>query len=120
MSLPGYVPAVDEVPESEHPTVGDGAPADLVPYPGMGVSYVANSEQETYAYDKRFYCFVEGRWFRADAAQGPWGPLSMKYVPVALYRVRGHLPPALERRERERQKAARVALVSLNTAAAKK
>jgi hypothetical protein len=112
MSLPDYMPAEIEVPTDERPTTGDGAAPELVPYPGLGVSYVANAAQETYSYDERFYCIVEGRWFRAKSAQGPWGPLSMKYVPVALYRVRGHLPPALERRVRAEQNAKQVALVS--------
>ncbi|MHC4848265.1 MAG: hypothetical protein ACYTEG_07410 [Planctomycetota bacterium] len=89
------------------------APMTIPDYePELGVSYVANVEEETYRYHDRFYCFVDGRWFRADAMSGPWGRLSMKYVPVAIYRVRGHLPPALEKRARSENKQARVSLVS--------
>jgi len=109
--MPAYEPAssldvVTRRPESVY------FEPELVPYPGLGVNYVANVEEETYAYQDRFYCFLGGRWFQADAMSGPWDRLSMKYVPVAIYRVRGHLPPALDRKAREERKTAELSLVS--------
>ena len=110
ISMPEYEPAPEEAvarrPESVY------FEPELVPYPGLGVNYVANVEEETYAYQDRFYCFLSGRWFRADAMSGPWDRLSMKYVPVAIYRVRGHLPPALDKQARAQRKEAELSLVS--------
>ena len=112
MTIPDYEPEDEVVSIDAHPrTIADLEP-ELVEYPGLGVSYVANVEEETYRYHERFYCFVDGRWFRADAMSGPWDLLSMKYVPVAIYRVRGHLPPALEKRARAENKQPRISLVS--------
>jgi hypothetical protein len=113
MTIPAYQPETEAVAIDARPrSIADLEP-QLVEYPGLGVSYVANVEEETYCYHERFYCFVDGRWFNADTIGGPWDLLSMKYVPVAIYRVRGHLPPALEKRQRDANREARISLVSL-------
>jgi hypothetical protein len=112
ISIPPYRPDVASVPADAKPRAIEGVEPQLVEYPGLGVQLVANVEEETYCYHERFYCFVDGRWFRADALGGPWDVLSMKYVPVAIYRVRGHLPPELEKEARERNRAAKISLVS--------
>jgi len=111
ISMPDYEATLPEVSATETPRAVYFEP-DLVPYPGIGVSYVANVEEETYSYEQRFYCYQSGRWFHAGAMSGPWDQLSMKYVPVAIYRVRGHLPPALEARAREDRANERLSLVS--------
>jgi hypothetical protein len=111
ISMPDYDPGPDEVVVTRRPASVYFEP-ELVPYPGMGVSYVANVAEETYQYEERFYCFLGGRWFKAATMGGPWDALSMKYVPVAIYRVRGHLPPALDDKARAAHKATEVSLVS--------
>lgn len=113
ISLPDYEARLDAVPVDAMPSTSTPKKTVLVPYPGLGVNYVQHAEQETYHYDERYYCYVDGRWFQADSAAGPWGRLSMKYVPVALYRVRGHLPPKLE--ESARKSEPDVALVSFKS-----
>ena len=109
--MPEYEPAALDDAVAKRPESVYFEP-ELVPYPGLGVHYVANVEEETYSYQDRFYCFLSGRWFRADAMSGPWDRLSMKYVPVAIYRVRGHLPPALDEKAREERNSAELSLVS--------
>ena len=111
ISMPDYEATLPEVTAAESPNAVFFEP-DLVPYPGLGVSYVANVKEETYSYEESFYCYRAGRWFHAGAMSGPWDQLSMKYVPVAIYRVRGHLPPALEKRARENRENERLSLVS--------
>jgi len=111
ISLPDYDSATVETASARRPQSVFFEP-ELVPYPGVGVKYVANVEEETYQYRDRFYCFLGGRWFRAEAMGGPWDAVSMKYVPVAIYRVRGHLPPELDEKARADRKAAELSLVS--------
>ena len=111
ISMPDYEASLPEVPPSKAPGAVYFEP-QLVPYPGIGVSFVANVEEETYAYEDGFYCYQAGHWFHASAMSGPWNQLSMKYVPVAIYRVRGHLPPALEQRARQERENERLSLVS--------
>jgi len=74
----------------------------LVPYPGLAVSYVANGDGDVYFCTERFYCYFDGEWFHAASMKGPWNFVEMKYVPGDLFRVRGHLPPALEQPLRAR------------------
>ena len=111
ISLPDYEPSTAETAAARRPESVFFEP-ELVPYPGVGVQYVANVEEETYQYRDRFYCYLSGRWFRAETMGGPWDAVSMKYVPVAIYRVRGHLPPELDEKARAERKAAQVSLVS--------
>ena len=68
--------------------------AQLVPYPGLGVDFVANAEGEVYHYREVFYTYFDGNWFFAQRLRGPWKFIQMKYVPSDLFRVRGHRPPA--------------------------
>jgi len=112
MTIPEYVPEDEVASIDVQPRIVAEIEPELVEYPGLGVQLVANVAEETYCYHDRFYCFVEGRWFRSEAMRGPWGAVSMKYVPVEIYRVRGHLPPSLEEEARERNKSARISLVS--------
>jgi len=111
ISLPDYEPEAEQSAFAKRPESVYFEP-ELVPYPGVGVQFVANVEEETYQYQERYYCFLGGRWFRADTMSGPWNALSMKYVPVAIYRVRGHLPPALEKKAREERNSVELSLVS--------
>ncbi len=74
----------------------------LVPYPGLAVSYVENGDGDVYFCGERFYCYFDGEWFHAESMKGPWNFVEMKYVPGDLFRVRGHLPPALEQPLRAR------------------
>jgi hypothetical protein len=67
----------------------------LVAYPGIEVSWVANADGETYHYRGIYYTFFDGNWFRARNLRGPWSFIEMKYVPSDLFRVRGHRPPTL-------------------------
>jgi len=112
MTLPEYEPHAAAAPAEAKPRVVAELEPELVPYPGVGVSLVANVREEAYCHHGSFYCFLEGRWFRAEEIGGPWEAVAMKYVPVAIYRVRGHLPPELEREAREKNREARVSLVS--------
>lgn len=112
MTIPDYVPKDEVVSIADQPRIVAELEPELVEYPGLGVHLVANVTEETYCYHDRFYCFLQGRWFRAEAIGGPWDAVSMKYVPVAIYRVRGHLPPKLELEAREEGKPARISLVS--------
>lgn len=91
---------VSEAAPEKAPPAQSGQ-ARLVPYPGLDVAYVANGQGEVYHCRKRFYCFFDGSWFRADTLHGPWDFVEMKYVPSDLFRARGHLPPALEQSERD-------------------
>jgi hypothetical protein len=70
--------------------------------------------EETYCYDKNYYCYLGGRWFHAATMAGPWDALSMKYVPVAIYRVRGHLPPELEQQAHDERKRTLISLASFS------
>lgn len=76
------------------PAVKTVAP-QLVPYPGLEVSYVANADGDVYEYRGAFYTYFDGNWFCAQALRGPWTFIEMKYVPSDLYRVRGHKPSQL-------------------------
>ena len=67
----------------------------LVPYAGLEVSYVANTEGDVYGYRGLYYTYFDGSWFCAQALRGPWTFIEMKYVPSDLFRVRGHKPPQL-------------------------
>ena len=67
----------------------------LVPYPGLEVSYVSNTEGDVYQYRSVFYTYFDGNWFCAQGLRGPWNFIEMKYVPSDLFRVRGHKPPQL-------------------------
>jgi hypothetical protein len=67
----------------------------LVPYPGLEVSYVSNTEGDVYQYRGVYYTLFDGNWFCAQALRGPWNFIEMKYVPSDLFRVRGHKPPQL-------------------------
>jgi hypothetical protein len=102
-SAPSRVSMPDIRPEAPAPEAAPPAQAlvpRLVPYPGLDVSYVANGEGEVYFSRKAYFCFFDGNWFRAETMQGPWDFVEMKYVPGDLFRARGHLPLALERRAR--------------------
>ncbi len=78
------------------PPATSGVEPRLVPYPGLSVFYVANGDGEVYFCGERFYCYFDGEWFHATTMRGPWTFVEMKYVPGDVFRVRGHLPPALE------------------------
>lgn len=69
--------------------------ARLVPYPGLDVSYVANTDGEVYFYRELFYTYFDGNWFYSPRVRGPWKFIEMKYVPPDLFRVRGHVPPSI-------------------------
>jgi hypothetical protein len=112
MTIPDYEPKGPVASIDAQPHIVAQLEPELVEYPGLGVHLVANVAEETYCYHERFYCFFGGRWFRAEAIAGPWNALSMKYVPIAIYRVRGHLPPSLEAEAREENRSARISLVS--------
>ena len=64
----------------------------LVRYPDSEVCYVTNAGGECYSLEGTYYRFQEGHWFYARGLTGPWTHIEMKYVPVALYRVRGQVP----------------------------
>ena len=69
----------------------------LVDYPGIDVAYVAGADSETYLYKGVYYTYYQDNWFKADSIQGPWKFVEMKYVPGDVYRVKGHVPPSLDR-----------------------
>lgn len=112
MTIPEREPLQVEIPTHAQPRFEEDLEPELVPYPGLGVHFVANVKEETYSYRARYYCYLHGRWFMADAFGGPWEHVSMKYVPVSIYRVRGHLPPALEKLARDDRSKPKVSLVS--------
>lgn len=85
------MPAPEETPE-----IRTEAPR-AVPYPGLEVAYVANADGEVYLYRGSYYTYFDRHWFQASRIKGPWAYVEMKYVPSDLFRVRGHLPPALRR-----------------------
>ncbi len=97
LTIPEFT-ATERLPDTP-PSTRVGTPK-LVVYPGLDVSYVANSDGEIYFCRKRYFCYFSGNWFRAATLNGPWSYVEMKYVPSDLFRVRGHLPPALERQRR--------------------
>jgi hypothetical protein len=68
----------------------------LVPYAGLEVSYVANTEGDVYGYRGLYYTYFDGSWFCAQSLAGPWNFIEMKYVPSDLFRVRGHRPPSAQ------------------------
>jgi len=82
-------------PPKTMPKVRMVAP-QLVAYPGLEVSYVANADGEIYHYRGVFYTYFDGNWFFAQQLRGPWTFIEMKYVLSDLFRVRGHRPPGLE------------------------
>ena len=98
LTIPEFT-ATERLPDAP-PSTRVGTPK-LVVYPGLDVSYVANADGEVYFFRKRYFCYFSGNWFRAAALSGPWSYIEMKYVPSDLFRVRGHLPPALERQRRK-------------------
>lgn len=81
-------------PPEKSPATPSVAP-QLVVYPGLEVSYVANADGDVYHYRGVFYSYFDGNWFCAQALRGPWNFIEMKYVPSDLFRVRGHKPPQL-------------------------
>lgn len=81
-------------PPVKAPAMNAVAP-QLVPYPGLEVSYVANADGDVYHYRGVYYAFFDGSWFCAQALRGPWTFIEMKYVPSDLFRVRGHRPSSL-------------------------
>lgn len=91
-TIPEYRHAA--TPPEKAPSVKTVAP-ELVRYPGLEVSYVANADGDVYRYRDAYYTYFDGNWFCSHALSGPWTFLEMKYVPSDLYRVRGHLPQQL-------------------------
>jgi len=92
-TMPFTMPEYRDAPTlpAKAPDVKAVAP-QLVPYPGLEVSYVANVDGDVYSYRGVFYSFFDGSWFCAQTLRGPWTFIEMKYVPSDLFRVRGHLP----------------------------
>jgi hypothetical protein len=74
---------------------GENVTPQLVAYPGIEVSYVANADGDVYDYRDVYYTFFDGNWFCSPSLRGPWNFIEMKYVPSDLFRVRGHRPPSL-------------------------
>lgn len=95
-TMPFTIPEARLAPQApaKAPDVQAVAP-QLVAYPGLEVSYVANADGDVYCYRGVYYTFFDGSWFCAQALRGPWTFIEMKYVPTDLYRVRGHKPPQL-------------------------
>jgi hypothetical protein len=91
-TIPEYKLA--QPPPEKAPGAVSAAP-QLVPYPGLEVSYVKNADGDVYHYRGVFYSYFDGNWFCAQALRGPWTFIEMKYVPSDLFRVRGHKPPQL-------------------------
>ena len=98
LTIPEFT-VTERLPDTP-PSTRVGTPK-LVVYPGLDVAYVANADGEIYFCRKRYFCYFSNNWFRAVTLSGPWSYVEMKYVPSDLFRVRGHLPPALERQGRK-------------------
>lgn len=91
-TIPEYKLA--QPPPEKAPAANSVAP-QLVPYPGLEVSYISNTDGDVYHYRGVFYTYFDGNWFCAQHLRGPWKFIEMKYVSSDLFRVRGQKPPTL-------------------------
>jgi hypothetical protein len=71
------------------PPVVIEAPPPVVVIPGTYVYFVPDLHVDIFFYQDYWYRRHEGRWYRADDYNGPWGHIEYHRVP----RVMHHLPP---------------------------
>jgi hypothetical protein len=64
-------------------------PPSVVVIPGTYVYFAPTIGVDILFYQGYWYRPHEGRWYRADAYNGPWVHIDREHIPVALH----HLPP---------------------------
>ena len=82
-----HAPRVFQATEPAELLLTDGKP-EWLPIGATGLSYAANTAQELFRADGRFYFLISGRWFAANSLNGPWAlvrelPAAFLEIPVA-------------------------------------